>query len=79
MLIALVCLSGYSQERKGFDLDYKSSESSSLIQDKNFYLLTAIQNDKAVSEILENSAVFNTLQKDNKESKIDIVQPVFPV
>jgi hypothetical protein len=74
MLIALVCLSGYSQERKGFDLDYKSSESSSLIQDKNFYLLTAIQNDKAVSEILENSAVFNTIYKRQQReigSKID--------
>jgi hypothetical protein len=74
MLIALVCISGYSQERKGFDFDYKSSESSTLIQDKNFYLLTAIQNDKAVSEILENSAVFNTIYKKQQQeigSKID--------
>jgi hypothetical protein len=74
MLIVLVYISGYSQERKGFDVDYKFSESSSLIQDKNFYLLTAIQNDKAVSEILENNAVFNIIYKRQQQeigSKID--------
>lgn len=61
ILITLACISGYSQEGKGFDLKYKSSKTSSLIQDKNFYLLTAIQNDKAVSQLLENNRVLKTI------------------
>lgn len=61
ILITLVCISGYSQEGKGFDLNYKSSKTSSLIQDKNFYLLTAIQNDKAVRQLLENNSVLTSI------------------
>jgi hypothetical protein len=61
ILITLVCISGYSQEGKGFDLEYKSSKSSSLIQDKNFYLLTAIQSDKAVRQLLENNSVLKSI------------------
>ncbi|MEZ7505411.1 YdcF family protein [Flavobacterium sp. Arc2] len=61
ILITLACISGYSQEGKEFDLKYKSSKSSSLVQDKNFYLLTAIQNDKAVSQLLENNSVLKSI------------------
>lgn len=61
ILIALVFVSSYSQKEKGFELGYPSSKSNSLIQDKNFYLLTAIQNDKGVSQLLENSSVFKTI------------------
>ena len=58
LLLALIYISGYSQKEKGFELDYPSSKSGSLIQDKNFYLLTAIQNDKAVSQLLEKNSFF---------------------
>lgn len=61
ILITLACISGYSQEVKGFDLNYKSSKTSSLVQDKNFYLLTAIQNDKAVRQLLENNSVLKSI------------------
>lgn len=61
ILIALVFVSSYSQKGKGFKLGYPSSKSGSLIQDKNFYLLTAIQNDKVVSQLLENNSVFKTV------------------
>ncbi|WP_339921338.1 YdcF family protein [uncultured Flavobacterium sp.] len=61
ILITLACISGYSQEGKGFDLKSKSSISSSVVQDKNFYLLTAIQNDKAVRQLLENNSVLKSI------------------
>jgi len=69
LLLALIYISGYSQKEKGFELDYPSSKSGSLIQDKNFYLLTAIQNDKAVSQLLEKNSVFKTIFK-NKQQEI---------
>lgn len=69
LLLALIYISGYSQKEKGFELDYPSSKSGSLIQNKNFYLLTAIQNDKAVSQLLEKNSVFKTIFK-NKQQEI---------
>jgi hypothetical protein len=63
ILIGFIFISGYSQKAKGFEWDYTSSKSASLIQDKNFYLLTAIQNDKAVSGIIENNSVFKAIYK----------------
>ncbi|WP_426092902.1 YdcF family protein [Flavobacterium sp. DSR3-2] len=69
LLLALIYISGYSQKEKGFELDYSSSKSGSLIQDKNFYLLTAIQNDRAVSQLLEKNSVFKTIFK-NKQQEI---------
>ncbi|MDI5950399.1 YdcF family protein [Flavobacterium yafengii] len=74
ILIALVFISGYSQKEKGFELGYPSSKSNSLIQDKNFYLLTAIQNDKVVSQLLENNSVFKTIfnkQQQELSSKLN--------
>lgn len=61
IIVLLGSISGFSQTGKGFDLSFKASASPSLVQDKNFYLLTAIQNDKAVSEILENSSVLKAI------------------
>lgn len=61
IVIGFIFISGYSQKTKGFERDYTSSKSASLIQDKNFYLLTAIQNDKAVSGIIENNSVFKAI------------------
>lgn len=62
-MVLLGFISGYGQTGKGFDLSFKLSHSSSLVQDKNFYLLTAIQKDKAVSEILENNTVLKAIYK----------------
>ncbi|MFV8271010.1 YdcF family protein [Flavobacterium sp. GT2N3] len=69
LLLALIYISGYSQKEKGFELDHPASKSGSVIQDKNFYLLTAIQNDKAVSQLLEKNSFFKTIFK-NKQQEI---------
>lgn len=61
IVLAFVSISGYSQKAKGFELGYASSKSGSVVQDKNFYLLTAIQNDKAVRQLLEKNSVFKTI------------------
>lgn len=67
LLLALIYISGYSQKEKGFELNYPSSKSGSVIQDKNFYLLTAIQNDKAVSQLLEKNSFFKTIFKNQQQ------------
>jgi len=68
LVVVLLFISGYSQKEKGFDLGYSSSKSSSLIQDKNFYLLTAIQKDKGVSQLLEKNPVFKVIfEKEQQE------------
>lgn len=61
IVIGFIFISGYSQKAKGFEWDYTSSKSTSLIQDKNFYLLTAIQNDKAVTRLLKNNPAFKAI------------------
>ncbi|MFV8393177.1 YdcF family protein [Flavobacterium sp. LB2P6] len=74
ILIALVSISGYCQKEKGFELGYSPSKSESMIQDKNFYLLTAIQNDKVVSQLLENNSVFKMIfnkQQQELSSKLN--------
>lgn len=63
-----LAISGYGQKTKGFELGYVSSISGSVIQDKNFYLLTAIQNDKAVSQLLENNVVLKTIFKKQQQA-----------
>ena len=61
LVIVLLAISAYSQKEKGFDFGFTSSKSGSLIQDKNFYLLTAIQNDKSVSQLLEKNKILKTI------------------
>jgi hypothetical protein len=61
IMVLLGFISGYGQTGKGFDLSFKCSSSASLVQDKNFYLLTAIQQDQAVSEILANNTVLKAI------------------
>ncbi|RTZ04933.1 YdcF family protein [Flavobacterium bomense] len=68
LVLAFVTISGYCQKAKGFELGYVSSISGSVIQDKNFYLLTAIQNDKAVSQLLENNVVLKTIFKKQQQA-----------
>ncbi|MFV8369964.1 YdcF family protein [Flavobacterium sp. LB2R40] len=66
-VLVLVSISGYCQKEKGFELGYSPSKSESMIQDKNFYLLTAIQNNKAVSQLLENNVVLKTIFKSHQQ------------
>ncbi|RTY94677.1 YdcF family protein [Flavobacterium sp. GSN2] len=68
LVLAFVTISGYCQKAKGFELGSVSSISGSVIQDKNFYLLTAIQNDKAVSQLLENNVVLKTIFKKQQQA-----------
>ncbi|SDH06255.1 DUF218 domain-containing protein [Flavobacterium omnivorum] len=68
IVLAFVAISGYSQRVKGFELGFTSSKSSSVIQDKNFYLLTAIQNDQSVSQLLEKNMVFKTIFKNQQQA-----------
>ncbi len=42
-ILLLSNLNAFSQENKGFDPNYKLLQSNSVVQDKNFYLFTAIQ------------------------------------
>ncbi|RTY99721.1 YdcF family protein [Flavobacterium sp. RSP49] len=67
LVLAFVTISGYCQKAKGFELGYVSSISGSVIQDKNFYLLTAIQNDKAVSQLLEKNSFFKTIFENQQQ------------
>jgi len=74
IIVLLGFISSYGQTKKGFDLSFESSNSSSSVQDKNFYLLTAIQKDKGVRELLENDLVLKTIynkQQQEIETKLD--------
>lgn len=42
----------FSQENKGFDPSYQLLHSNSVVQDKNFYLLTAMQQVPAIKQLL---------------------------
>ena len=68
IVLAFVSISVYGQKGKGFELGYVSSKSSSIIQDKNFYLLTAIQKDQAVSALLEKNMVLKTIFKNQQQA-----------
>lgn len=52
----------------GYDANYTSSQSGDIVQDKNFYLFTAIQNDPIISALLENNKKLQTIYEvQNKE------------
>lgn len=67
LLLTLVYTISYSQNSIGFEFKYSLPKSVSIIQDKNFYLLTAIQNDKGLSQILEKNLVLKTIYKNKQE------------
>ncbi|MCG9793538.1 YdcF family protein [Flavobacterium algicola] len=56
ILIFFMTLILNAQVKKQFDVNYKLASSKSIVQDKNFYLLTAIQNNVEVKSLLENDS-----------------------
>tara|TARA_R110002050_G_scaffold181044_2_gene314566 strand:+ start:1396 stop:2661 length:1266 start_codon:yes stop_codon:yes gene_type:complete len=50
-----------AQTKKDYDAQFKASQSNDIVQDKNFYLFTAIQNDPKVTEFLENNTVLKSI------------------
>ncbi|RXJ45750.1 YdcF family protein [Gelidibacter gilvus] len=56
-----------AQTKMDYDAIFKASQSHDIIQDKNFYLFTAIQNNPKVTELLEANPVFMSLLKSTNE------------
>ena len=64
-------LNAFSQENKGFDPSYKLLQSNSIVQDKNFYLFTAIQQVPKIKHLfLSNEKLANYL----KAKKLQIIE-----
>lgn len=70
IVLVLVAISGYSQKNKEFQLGFSSSKSGSEIQDKNFYLLTAIQKNTKVRQLLEDDLVLKSFY-DRQQNDIE--------
>ena len=56
-----------AQTKVDYDANFKASQSNDIVQDKNFYLFTAIQNDPKVTELLETNPVFKSLLNSKSE------------
>lgn len=64
-------LNAFSQGKKGFDPNYKLLQSNSVVQDKNFYLFTAIQQVPGIKQLfLSNEKLANYL----KVKEIQIIE-----
>ncbi|OQY02316.1 MAG: hypothetical protein B6I20_06990 [Bacteroidetes bacterium 4572_117] len=59
-------LNAFSQKNKTFDPNYKLLESKSKVQDKNFYLLTAMQQVPAIQQILSTNKKLSIFLKAKK-------------
>lgn len=59
-------LNAFSQKNKTFDPNYKLLESKSKVQDKNFYLLTAMQQVPAIQQILSTNKKLSVFLKAKK-------------
>ncbi|AUC85180.1 hypothetical protein CW731_07670 [Polaribacter sp. ALD11] len=57
-----------AQENLGFNSNFKQSISNSKVQDQNFYLFSAIQNNLKLVSFLENNNKLNAIFKNKKES-----------
>ena len=62
-LIFFCYLNLQAQNSIGYNAHFKPSESGDRVQDKNFYLFTAIQNDPKVSTLLENNETLKAIYK----------------
>lgn len=60
IMMTLIFMSTQAQNNKRFDIDFKAASSNSVVQDKNFYLLTAIQKDAKVRKLLEDDLVLKS-------------------
>ena len=66
--LAIICLTILQvQGQKGYDPTFKASQSDNLLQDKNFYLFTAFQNDKAVKQLLTTNPVLKVFKQSQDE------------
>lgn len=60
-------LNVFSQENKSFDSNYQFLHSNSVVQDKNFYVLTAMQKDPIIKQILVTNKIFAKFLKAKKK------------
>lgn len=73
--LVIICFTTLQIEaQKGYDPGFKASQSGNLLQDKNFYLFTAIQNDEAVKELLTTNTVFKAFKQAQNESLTESLQ-----
>ena len=62
--LAIICFTTLQiKAQKGYDPSFKASQSRNLLQDKNFYLFTAIQNDEAVKQLLTTNTVLKAFKQ----------------
>src|SRR5665647_2141109 len=66
LLVIALCLftKNFLQDQKP-DPDYLPVKSSSLLQDKNFYLLTLFEKIKGVATILQSDKTLNSIAKEH--------------
>lgn len=73
--LAIICLTILQvQGQKGYDPTFKASQSDNLLQDKNFYLFTALQNDKAVKQLLTTNPVLKVFKQSQDEALAESLQ-----
>ncbi|WP_157485370.1 YdcF family protein [Flavobacterium sp. ACAM 123] len=75
--MAFVFMSLQAQKNKQFDINFMATSSNSVVQDKNFYLLTAIQKNAEVRKLLEDDLVlklFYDRQQKDIEGHINILK-----
>ena len=63
-------LTVFSQENRDFDPNYRLLQSNSIEQDKNFYILTAMQQDPVTKQILVTNKAFAKFIKAKKKETI---------
>lgn len=74
ILLTFMIMSLQAQKGKGFTLGFTSAHSNAVVQDKNFYLLTAIQKNEAVRRLLENDLILKSIyEKQQKEIEGQVI------
>ncbi|MFD2826683.1 YdcF family protein [Leeuwenhoekiella polynyae] len=64
VILVIICFTTVQMKaQKGYDPSFKASRSENLLQDKNFYLFTAIQNEKAVKQLLMTNSVLKAFKE----------------
>ncbi len=69
-LLSFIWITANAQKEAGYDPGFRASQSGSVIQDKCFYLFTAIRNDQQVMQIMENDPVFQSIYR-KQQNRID--------
>ena len=68
VLWILTCIPGVLSAQAGFDPDYQLLRSGSYVQDKNFYLLTVLQQVPHVRDIIGQNAALGRVLQGKKEN-----------